>query len=334
MIGASVVDDAPAIPGLVLRAFDPGRDYPGLVDLIREANLADGIDWLPTVDQLRIDHEHADEYDPRRDLLVAEVDGSLVAAAQTDVRTRDGIGDHEVEGWVRPAWRRRGLGRALLGWTERRAAEVARVDGRPPARALTAWPDAEQAGAIALYEAAGYRIVRYGFLMVRDLADPIPERPLPVGLEIRPVTTDQHRAIWDADVEAFRDHWSAAERTDADFERWFAMPDLDTALWRVAWDGDQVAGSVMTFVYPTENELLGVTRGWLEHISVRRPWRRRGLASALIGRSLDLLRDRGLEQAALGVDAENLSGALRVYEAMGFIRHRTGIAYRKEFTAG
>ena len=185
------------------------RDYPAFVDLIREAHLADGIDWLPTVEALRSDHEHHAEFDPRRDVVLAEIDGRLVAAATTDVRTRDGVGNHQLEGWVRPAWRRRGLGRALLGWTEARAAAVARVDGRPPERILSAWPDEGQVGALALYESAGYRIVRYGFMMVRDLAEPIPDRPMPAGLEVRPVVEADHRRIWDADAEAFRDHWNA-----------------------------------------------------------------------------------------------------------------------------
>ena len=110
------------------------------------------------------------------------------------------------------------------------------------------------------------------------------------------------------------------------------MPELDTSLGQVAWAGDQVAGSVTTLVFPEENATLGISRGWLEHISVRRPGRRRGLASALIARSLRILADRGFRQAALGVDAENPTGALSVYESMGFRRHRVGVAYRKEFT--
>lgn len=324
--------DAPAIPGLRFRAFDPARDYERFVALIREANVVDGVDWIPTVEQLRNEHDHASEFDPRRDTILAEVDGEIVAGAETNVRTRDGEAIHHIDGWVQPVWRRRGLGRALLRWTERRAAEVARVDGRTAVRALTAWPDEQQLGAVRLYESEGYRIVRYGFLMLRDLAEPIPELDLPDGLEIRPVHASDHRAIWDADVEAFRDHWSSAERTDADFEGWYTNPDLDTSLWRVAWDGAEVAGSVMTFVYPGENAALDVSRGWLEHVSVRRPWRRRGLASALIAQSLVALRERGLEEAALGVDAENVTGALRVYEALAFRRARTARSYRKGLT--
>jgi mycothiol synthase len=326
--------NAPDIPGLTFRTFDPARDFEAFADLVGEANRADGVDYVPVADDLRVEFEHRSEFDPRRDILLAEVDGVLVAAAWTDVRTRDGIGAHQVEGWVQPAWRRRGLGRALLHWTERRAAEVARVDGRPAQRALSAWPDEDQVGATALYESEGYEIVRYGFMMVRDLADPIPDLSLPAGLEIRPVIERDHRRIWDADEEAFRDHWNRAERTESDFTAWYAIPGIDTSLWRVAWDGDEVAGSVMTFVWQAENEALGISRGWLEHISVRRPWRRRGLASALIADTLRALRDAGIAEAALGVDAENVSGALRVYEAIGFRRYRTGVSFRKTFTAG
>src|SRR5215212_1057766 len=323
--------DTPRIPRLVFRAFDPGRDYEGFVAVLREANVADGVDWLPNVETVRHDHAHTDEFDPRRDILVAEVDGALIAAAQADVRTRDGGATHEIEGWVVPAWRRRGIGSAMLGWTERRAAEVARVDGRRGQRALVAWPDEQQVGAVALYERASYRIVRYGFQMSRDLREPIPDLGLPAGLEIRPVVAADHRRIWDADVEAFLDHWDPAIRTEANFERWFTSPELDTSLWRVAWDGDEVAGSVMNFIYADENEALGVRRGWLEHVSVRRPWRRRGVAAALIAESLRVLRDVGLDEGGLGVDADNPNGALHLYESLGFVPVRTGVSYRKEF---
>jgi mycothiol synthase len=325
--------DAPAIPGLRFRTFDANRDFEAYADLLGEANRADGVDYIPAAGDLRVEFDHRSEFDPRRDIILAEVDGALVGAAWTDVRTRDGVGVHEVEGWVRPGWRRRGLGRALLRWTERRAAEVARVDGRPPQRALSSWPDEDQVGATALYESEGYEIVRYGFMMLRNLADPIADLALPAGLEVRPVVERDHRRIWDADEEAFRDHWNRAERTEGDFEAWYAIPGIDTSLWRVAWDGDEVAGSVMTFVWPHENQALGLSRGWLEHISVRRPWRKRGLASALIVDSLRALREAGLAEAALGVDAENVSGALRVYEAIGFRRARTGVSYRKAFSA-
>ena len=85
------------------------------------------------------------------------------------------------------------------------------------------------------------------------------------------------------------------------------------------------------WVYPDENANLGLSRGWLERVSVRRPWRRRGLARSLIAEAMRALRDKGLEQAALGVDSENPTGALDLYAGLGFAEARRGTALRKAF---
>jgi mycothiol synthase len=321
--------DAPKIAGLHFRTVNLDNDLAELVELITVAHLADGLDWLPTVDNLRNDLEHRSNFDLARDMLAAEVDGRLVALTETHIAVRDGTALHQMDGWVTPDKRRRGIGRALLHWTERRAREAAAEWQGAEPHTFGTWIDERNLGGMTLLESEGYERVRYGFMMVRSLSEPIPDAALPQGLEIRPVVKADHRRIWDADSEAFRDHWGALERTEEDYLSWFATPNLDTSLWRVAWDGDEVAGSVWNAIWAEENERLGVQRGWLEHISVRRPWRRRGLATALIVESLRTLRDRDLIEAALGVDAENISGALRLYETLGFRRFQTGISYRK-----
>jgi GNAT superfamily N-acetyltransferase len=316
-----------------LRAFDPASDYPALVELIHASNLFDHVDELPTVENLRAEQTHIEGFDPADDIVFAEIDGAPRGAAWTIARTRDGRGSHNAEAWVAPDYRRRGIGTLLIDWLERRAAEVAAVDGRAGPRELETWIDQTQAGAVALLEARGYAIGRYGFLMTRDISEPIELIDLPVGLEFRPVEVADHRRIWDADTEAFRDHWNSAERTEADFEAWFGEPELNTSLWRIAWAGDEVAGVVMPSIWPAENEALGIRRGWLDHVSVRRPWRRRGVASALIVAALDGLRSEGMIEAALGTDAENVTGAVRVYERLGFRPARTSVKYCKSFEA-
>jgi ribosomal protein S18 acetylase RimI-like enzyme len=85
----------------------------------------------------------------------------------------------------------------------------------------------------------------------------------------------------------------------------------------------------MTIIWPEENEVLGVKRAWLEHVSVRRPWRGRGVASALIAVTLDMLRAEGLEEAMLGVHGENPTGAVGLYERAGFRVHRRWSLWRK-----
>lgn len=100
-------------------------------------------------------------------------------------------------------------------------------------------------------------------------------------------------------------------------------------LWQVAWAGDEVAGMVLNFIDEAENTEYGRQRGYTETICVRRPWRRLGLARALIARSFQVLKDQGMTEAALGVDAENISGALRLYQSMGFQVVKQHTAYRK-----
>jgi mycothiol synthase len=106
-------------------------------------------------------------------------------------------------------------------------------------------------------------------------------------------------------------------------------PVFDPAIWQVAWDGDEVAGMILNFIDREENEKFGRQWGYTEEICVRRPWRKRGLASSLIAHSLRVLKERGMNTAALYVDAENLSGALRLYEKMGYEVIRRGSDHRK-----
>jgi ribosomal protein S18 acetylase RimI-like enzyme len=136
-----------------------------------------------------------------------------------------------------------------------------------------------------------------------------------------------HRAIFDAEFEAFRDHWQPHDYDEAEFESLYKKADLDTGLWVVAWEGDEIAGVVQNWIWTEENEQLGVKRGWLEHISVRRPWRRRGLGRAITAESLRRLRAAGLTDAMLGVDAENPTGALGLYEGLGFQVAQRSSAY-------
>ena len=181
----------------------------------------------------------------------------------------------------------------------------------------------------ALIAAAGLEPVRHFFLMRRPDLDAVPDAPFPEGLEIRPVAEDQWRTIFDAENEAFRDHWGYREVTEGDYRTTYGRAELDTGLWIVAWDGDQVAGVVQNWVWPDENDRLGSSRGWLEHISVRRPWRRRGLARAMTAASLVRLREAGMAEAMLGVDSENPNGALGLYESLGFVVHSRAAAYNR-----
>ena len=330
--GAVDLEGAPPIPGLVARRPDTALDFPAIAELVTAANVYDRFDYIPTAEQLEHQWRLTPGFEPGRDALLVELDGDLAGLARVTWRERSGKVVHQLEIVVHPANRRRRIGTALLGWAEGQArASVLEGAGGPSdlPHFLGGWADLGVGGVPEFVARHGYEPIRYFHLMLRDLTAPITNVPLPSGLEVRPVRGADHRRIWDADVEAFEDHFEAGVRSEEDFVAFFTEPDVDTALWQVAWDGDAVAGSVMNAIHPHENDVLGQRRGWLEHVSVRRPWRGRGLASALIGRSLELLRDRGLDEAALGVDSANPTGALRVYERTGFVVHQTAATYRK-----
>ncbi|MBI2780715.1 MAG: GNAT family N-acetyltransferase [Chloroflexi bacterium] len=320
---------------LELRPFEPGRDFPGAVDLISDTNAHDaGQDWYPTVESLMMEWAVRPGFDPARDAVVVEDEGRIVAGGTMDWRERAGRIIHSSTIWVLPEWRRRGLGRRILAWLEARArASLLDGTGGPPElpHVLNAGIETSNIASAAFAAGAGYAPVRYGFQMRRPLDLPIPDVPMPAGLEVRPVEPAQIRAIWEADSEAFQDHFEPRAPTEAEFERFTADPDCDISLWLVAWDGDEVAGSVLNGIYPHENAATGIEMGWLDHVSVRRQWRGRGLAKALIVRSLALLRERGMEMAVLGVDAENPTGALQVYEGFGFRPYRRWATLRKPF---
>lgn len=315
------------IADAVVRPFHDDADYEVMASIIRATSLHDQIPWVPTAEHLRMESEGNETLDPRVDIAFAEIDGAAVAVAGVDRTIRDGVATFETWGHVHPTARRRGIGRRLLDRNLVRIRERVVLEAADQPVQGGGFVEDAEVGHRALLAGAGFEIVRHFFLMRRpNLAD-IPDVPLPEGLEVRPATPDQYQAILDAETEAFRDHWNQREPGPDDYALTFGKPELDAGLWVVAWDGDQIAGVVQNWIWPEENAALGVKRGWLEHISVRRPWRRRGLGRAITAGALANLRDAGMDDAMLGVDSESPTGALGLYEGLGFEVHSRSAAY-------
>ena len=326
---------APAIPGLVFRRLRLPDDLAPLAEMHNRAAVADNLDDRDSAEEWGQWFDHPSGLDPMRDVVVGELDGRFVAYAQARAQDdNDGGRNYTAGGEVDPEVRGRGIGRALLRHNIRhqqaRAKREAAALGATPdvERRLESWGFESQAPRTRLLESEGFKVVRWFFEMLRPDLDDIVDLPMPAGLEFRPVLPQDYRTIWAADAEAFRDHWGAME-DDSAFERFFSGPDFRPDLWRVAWEGDQVAGVVMNRITTIFNEQTGERRGELAGVSVRRPWRGRGLARAMVAESLRTLRDDGMTSAVLGVDAENPTGALGVYEANGFGVHRKGQNFRR-----
>jgi mycothiol synthase len=321
----------PTPPGLVIRPYAGPRDVADFVRISNAESEADGLsERLSEENETTWLESPSEQFDARRDVAVAELDGLVVGVAGQDwIDTRDGLyREHRQFGVVDPAYRRRGIGTALLADNERRARQLAATQMVDRPHALGAFAADGRPGA-RLLASSGYEIVRWFFEMVRPTLDEVEDVPLPDGLELRLVTREQYLAIWRASREAFRDHWGGSDESAEAMHRFFDQPDMDPALWRIAWDGDEVAGGVINVVNTSENEALGIRRGWLSSVFTRRPWRRRGLARSLIAKSLLAFRERGMTSAGLGVDADNAQGALGLYEDARFEIHERFGAWRK-----
>jgi mycothiol synthase len=323
----------PAIPGLVLRAYAGESDLAEMVRIQNAEWEADGIVDRETVEDRRAWFGNpSEQFQPLRDVTIAEVDGRMVGHVKRDwVDTNDGLREFRTGGAVDPAFRRRGIGTALLRESERRSAILAASQSTDRPLVHGCFTDDRNVGAKALAEGEGFAPARWFFEMHRAGLDrDLPEiPPMPDGIDVRPVDESQFRAIWRADIEAFRDHWGGGDESDEAFRRYQDAPNFDPSLWVVAWEGDEVVAASVNTIYHEDNKALDVKRGWLDSVFTRRPWRKRGLASALIARSLHVLADRGIGIAALGVDADNPSGALRLYESHGFSVVERANAWRK-----
>jgi mycothiol synthase len=323
---------APSMAGLRFRHFAGDADFPGMAAVLAASERADQNERQVTPESLAAAYRHLTNCDPRQDMIFAEVDGELVGYARGWWRDETSTGRlYGMSGYLMPAWRRKGLGSAMLRWLEDRLRQVAATHPAGPARFFQVDVSHFQKGTAGMLERAGYQVARYFYQMVRPTLDDIPDWPLPDGLELRPATPDDYPAIWKSIDETSRDEWGYTSPSDEDYEEWLSGPHFQPHLWQIAWDmvAGQVAGHVLTFIDAGENERLGRKRGYTEGIGVDRAWRRRGLARALIGHSLRAQRAAGMTESALAADADSASGVTRLYEGCGFEVARRDAIYRK-----
>jgi mycothiol synthase len=330
------------VAGVRFRPLQPS-DAESLVDLLVAARDVDGAVQSLTRDDLR--HLWLDQpgLDLAADTLVAEApDVGLVGAIA--VASREGpvsVARAFLLGTVYPAYRRRGIGTMLLRFGEARGREIlAAVDPAIP-RQVDVDTASTSADRIALFRRHGFREVRSFVVMLRDLgpgSDPVPDIALPhsvVACHWSPTLDEATRL---AHNDAFRDHWGSDPQPK---DRWrYFIADApgfraDCSWLAVAGSSEAAAqesgaAEVAGYVLANVNQAADGSRiGWLGTIGTRRAWRHRGIASALIARALTSFVAVGATTAGLDVDAENPSGAMRVYEALGFRVAETSIIFSK-----
>jgi mycothiol synthase len=226
----------------------------------------------------------------------------------------------ELDGFVHPERRGQGLGTWLVATAEERAGEL----GLPK---LYAWSLAGDSRAHRLFEQFGMRELRRFYRMLIELDGPPPPAEWAEGLHVATLQPEDAQVFHAVLGEAFAEEWNFVPLP---FEEWYERrivkdPDFDPTIWFLVRDGDDVAA-----VMRCEADRSGA--GFVGALGVRKAWRRRGLGIALLHHAFGEFFRRGQPRIALGVDAENPTGATRLYERAGMHVAFEAVTYGKEVT--
>jgi mycothiol synthase len=269
-----------------------------------------------------------DLVDLERDTRVVCAGDELVgwASAIAPPTFRDAYGVH-LEGRVHPDWRGRGIGRALLAWQLERGRELhAQRHPGAPAR-LTATVFTTMPSLEALVRRAGLQPVRWFFHMERALTD-LPPRRRPEGVELVPFSWDRDDEVRRAHNAAFTEHYGSSERDVASWEVMFTgQPSFRPDLSVLAVSGGAVVGYALSYVSEATAAATGSRESYFGQIGVVPAARGRGLSKAVIIEALHAAAAADCQTAGLEVDSENVTGALGLYESLGFATHRTQVSW-------
>jgi mycothiol synthase len=302
-------------------------DLDAVAKLIYDVCAADGDVTVATTPADLRNFWETDGLDISQDAFVIETrDGQVVG--YEEMVDENAHADLNADGYVHPQCKGLGIGTTLIRAAEARAREHLAL-AEPDLRVFihVATDSRDKTGNI-MFANEGYSIVRYYWRMEIKLTEAPPAVVFPDGIELRPFIKEElARAVWEADNEAFRDHW---HHHDATFEEWqhrkFGKESFDPALWMIAWDGNRIAG------FSQNRYRAGI--GWIGTLGVRRPWRKHGLGLALLNHSFGEFYKRGMTTIGLGVDASNPTGATRLYQRAGMHVASEFISHEKELRPG
>jgi mycothiol synthase len=246
------------------------------------------------------------------------VDGVLVLDGDDAVGWAD-LYRGRAEADVRPSHHRRGIGAALLTWTERRAREIG---------SESVWQTVtdHNGDGRALFLANGYEPSGTAWILEIAFDELLPEHPTPEGISIRAYDPERDATTAHEMIDAAFTEWDGREPMP--FEEWarfiIRQPAFSAELSRLAFDGDELVGATLAFDYPATDE------GWVQQVATKATHRHRGIARALLHETFRAFADRG--KTRCGLSTESRTGALSLYERVGMHVRRSYTKYEKSLT--
>lgn len=290
---------------------------------------ADGGEDYLSEDDLREEFSDPDQDFERGSIAIYDGAAMVGYGVLTSRSTADPVHIMRYGGSVHPAYRGRGLGTELLAWSEQAAVPLHedRHPGRP--LELSSGCLSSNAGAVALFEGRGYQAARWFQAMVRDLAAPLPPIEVPVGVRIlgySPELSEDARLVRN---ESFRDHWGSTETSAEAWAHAVASGAFRSRFSFLAYEGSEPLGLLLSHEYDAYRDKTGRRDLYVAVVGTRAAGRKRGIATALLATALAAALADGYDRASLGVDADSLTGAVGLYERVGFTVDKTWISYRK-----
>ena len=302
-------------------------DIPALQEMLMAASQVDRTEGAPSEGHLRSVLGMLGQQVDKNTLLAIAEDGTVAAAVFMIIPPGEDERLAMFEGSVAVNHRGKGIGSYLLQRVEARAREEfgSPEDGVP--QLIRTSCTRHQADRIRLFELHGFEALRYSYKMRRNLSQPLQKKPLPSGLNWVQWDPTLDLPLMDAFNEAFSKQWGLQRMNEETWRTFFTgVPQFRSDLTYMAMSDDAIVGFCINWV----EEAVESKEGWIEAIGVIPSWRGRGIASALLNNALVLFQAEGLERAALDVDTQNPTGALRLYEKHGFEVARETIHFGKK----
>ena len=323
-----------APPSLDGYSWRPAKleDAAAIHTLLVDIEAVDQRGWTDTMEDRQRDFEDPATNYPT-DTWLAFTDGGSLAALGWIFAPQVGDQEYVAFLWleVHPSHRGRGLESYVLNWLEARSRQILATRSDHLPHILRSHTPDFLSDRIALLEQHGFVQARSFYRMQRDLSQPIPEAALAPGIHLLNWTPELDAATLHAVNEAFADHWGFIPVDEESWKLWITSNSVfrpELTYLALTEDGELVGFSVNE-VREEENAALGIRQGWIHELGVCRAWRKQGIATALICISMQAFKRAGLDYAGLGVDSENLTGALRIYERLGFYVVKRFLTYTK-----
>lgn len=330
----STIDLPHSVPGVTWQPAT-AADAPAIHACEREIGRVDHPRFTTPLEEIEHDFAHSYVDASTDSLLALDDDGSVIAWGMAVLLPgQDTLVRSVLYGGVRPDHRGRGLGRQLLDWQQNRGMQqLASSDKTLPGWLLVSSDDSAEA-TTKLYDRFGFTPARYFLELRRDLASPVSPSPLE-GFTIEAFSAERSEAARVSRNDAFRDHWGSQPSTE---EQWKSLvesslfrPELSFLAIDNTVDGGVVAGFVLSTVNEEDWPGQGFSSAYIELVGVARQWRRRGIAPALLARTLEAIAAHPLDAAVLDVDSDSPTGALGLYEGLGFVQANRTINYTRVY---